>query len=248
VSGVRALVLLGCVLVACSCGAAREESLQRAGHPAPPIEAIDEPAADLVRSWAERFVPEMRPVEGAEPRAIAQLDLDSESGSKAVPLVAWRSGAGSLCLAIETKNRWGEGAFVVGCEPDLPACGDLCLERSAYGHGADIKYVVFGAVAASADELRVIYDNGETVRFPLVGPLVPGSPSSRVFMFELGRRLYRRLELLAGGEVTTSVSISRPDLEWERCLMETEGYGRPPTDDVFDKCADRAEALGPFGS
>ena len=61
-------------------------------------------------------------------------------------------------------------------------------------------------------------DGGRVITYTLSGPLVPGFPDYRVFMLDLGRGLYERLELLHGDKVIAEEKKSPGEIESMRCF------------------------------
>jgi hypothetical protein len=267
--------LLSSLVALSACGMAEEERSQPAGtlEPAPPIEAIDEPAphwppvAPDEEGWstgylaimsqetqnellcpedpdeckptaeqvaalhkkAEQQYEDMRPAEGTKPRAIARL----ASTERPTRLIAWRTVNGELCMQVEVGNAETSGTYgpFGPCAPFEP-CDRMCLNRMsmAVGDGQDIVSLLGGSVAANGDELRVVFEGGTSARYPLTGPLVPGFDDTRVFLLDLGERLYQRLELLDDDEVIASTDIPRREIEAQKCFQRFPLRSPPPTE------------------
>jgi len=161
----------------------------------------------------------MDPAGGTEQRVIATLPL-SRGGDAA--LIAWRARNGRLCVKVEIRYPDSTGIGIGGgwgpfdsCEP-RSTCGQVCLARAT--EIPKTTGVLTGTVSSSGDELRVTFLDGERRRYPLRGPVVPGFPESRVFMLDLGPRLYERLELFADGKVSASVDTPREEIEVQLCF------------------------------
>jgi len=75
------------------------------------------------------------------------------------------------------------------------------MDLSGTGLGTKTRYLLNGVVAARSDRLRMTLDDGRVVTYELTGPLVPHFPEYRVFMLDLGRDLFERIELLRDGKV-----------------------------------------------
>jgi 4-hydroxy-tetrahydrodipicolinate synthase len=67
------------------------------------------------------------------------------------------------------------------------------------------------------DELRITYEDGRVVPYGLTWPLVPGFPGYRVFMLDLGRGLYERIELRVSGKDIAEETLSRAQIRLLRC-------------------------------
>jgi hypothetical protein len=240
---VRAVLLLCSVLVLSACGSSSKSS-QPAAQPQPKvppgIESIDEAAALPVLTQtqfcqgsderclpspdeAEKLIHAMEPAEGATARAIAQLQLSARGPNARARLIAWTSRAGDLCL--ETEVRDGEGgSFRHASGPCVrPYCTKLCL--SVFGAGtSEAPRLLSGVVDSKADELRITYDDGRVVPYGLTGPLVPGFPGYRVFMLDLGRGLYERIELRVSDKDIAEETQSRGQILLLKCRDQV-----PPT-------------------
>ncbi len=254
-------MLVAVALLATACGSAETQPAEPADQlaPAPPIEAIDEPAhsfffeepdadegavgrqlicfrvdgededckltpAELAE--AERSEREFReatePADDSKPRGIARLPVESGRSPATATLIAWRTRSGKLCTLIDVADEGGGGGGgpTGPCAPGTRKCGDICLERSGEGDGADLVYLLAGTVWSGADELRIEFIDGNATRYPLVGPIVPEFPKARVFMLDLGPRLYRRLELLEDGKRLDEVEVSQSEIDTELCFRE----------------------------
>lgn len=154
-----------------------------------------------------------------KPRVVARLPMRRRGRAA---LIAWPARNGRLCTEIVyrypdtrvTGSGGGYGPFGP-CEPRT-TCGQICLARAT--DVSQTSAVVGGTVSSSADQLRIVFLDGEGARYPLRGPVVAGFPDHRVFLLDLGPRPYERLELLVDGEPRASVDIPREEIERERCL------------------------------
>jgi hypothetical protein len=159
-----------------------------------------------------------RPAKGSEPRAIALLRLQDRGPKSRVLLIAWRNESDKLCLGSdEEDDEGGSGGGAFG--PCLPEgrCHEICLDFSGTGSGRGTLYLLSGVLASRADRLRMTLDDGRIVTYDLAGPLVPGLPDYRVFMLDLGRGLYERLELSQGEKVIAEERRSRAEIKMMRC-------------------------------
>jgi hypothetical protein len=180
------------------------------------------PAPELVEALRRQLQKEhegMNPAEGEEQRAIARLPLTQDGG--AATLIAWRARNGRLCTKVEyrypDRHEFGIGGGYGPfgpCEPRI-SCGQICVQRVIRFSRATA--VAAGTVSSSGDQLRIVFLDGKGARYPLRGPVVPGFPERRVFMVDLGQRLYQRLELLVDDETRASVDILREEIEAQLC-------------------------------
>jgi hypothetical protein len=272
------------VVVASACGAAQSPRAAPVDHlqPAPPIEAIDEPAADrfffppefskggepvekeVCLFIAERMgdpeaAPvdcnpspeeidafrrllwedgaELMPTEPAAMRSIARLPLEERGPKDRALLAAWRTAAGKLCFATDVEDEEGlNGNRAVGPCLAGARCRDLCLERSGHYDYGDPPWLLSGIVNAAAEQLRIVLADGESLIYPLTGPVVPNFPTRRVFMLDLGNRSHRRLELLEGGKVIAHEDVLQSQVEGDRCVLQ---YG-PEHEREFAACMRKA--------
>jgi hypothetical protein len=88
---------------------------------------------------------------------------------------------------------------------------------SGSGSGSKTLYLLSGVVDSKADELRIAFEDGRVVPYGLTGPLVPGFPGYRVFMLDLGRSLYQRLELRLSDKDLAEETLSRAQIRAMRC-------------------------------
>jgi hypothetical protein len=233
------VLILFSVLALSACGSSSKSS-QPATQPqpkAPPgIESIDEAAAVPVLTQtqfcqgsdercqpspdeAEKLIHAMEPAKGATARAIAQLQLSARGPNARARLIAWKSRSGDLCL--ETEVQDGEGGSLLHTSGPCARtdCKKLCV--SVFGAGtSEAAQLLSGVVDSKADELRVTYDDGRLVPYGLTGPLVPGFPGYRVFMLDLGRSLYERLELRLSDKNLAEETLSRAQIQALRCSDE----------------------------
>ena len=155
-----------------------------------------------IRRQEEEFTRAIKPAKGSEPRAIAQLRLSDRGPQARAVLVAWRTQRDQLCLDAEEEDaNGGGGGGPFGPCADNRGCGPICMDLSGTGLGTKTRYLLNGVVAARSDRLRMTLDDGRVVTYELTGPLVPHFPEYRVFMLDLGRDLFERIELLRDGKV-----------------------------------------------
>lgn len=235
-SPLRAVLILCSVLALSACGSSSTSS-QPATEPQPKvppaIESIDEAAAVPVLAQtqfcqgsdepcqpspdeAEKLIHAMEPAKAATARAIAQLRLPARGPNARARLIAWKSRSGELCLETQVEDGKG-GSLRHGSGPCARTdCKKLCV--SVFGAGtSEAPRLLSGVVDSKADELRITYDDGRVVPHGLTGPLVPGFPGYRVFMLDLGRDLYRRLELRLSDKDLAEETLSRAQIQVLRC-------------------------------
>jgi hypothetical protein len=265
---VGALGLAFAVVLVSACGAAQSPRAAPAAQlqPAPPIEAIDEPAADRFffppefstggepvekevclfiaertgnpdeapegcdpspeeidafrrLFWEDRA--ELMPTHPAAMRSIARLPLKERGPKDRAILAVWRTAAGKLCLATDVEDEEGlNGNGAVGPCLAGSRCSDLCLERSGHYDPGDPPWLLSGIVNATADQLRIVLADGDTLTYPLTGPVVAHFPTRRVFMLDLGHRSHRRIELLQGGKVIAHEDVRQSQVEGDRCMLQ----------------------------
>jgi hypothetical protein len=241
VSLLRAVLILCSVLVLSACGSSSKSSQPAATEPQskvpPAIEKIDEAAAVPVLTAtefcqgsdgrcqpspdeAERLSNAMAPANGATAKGIAELPLSARGPNARARLIAWKGRSGDLCLETEVQDgnvaslRHASGPCV------RTDCKRLCV--SVVGTGTSgAPQLLSGVVDSKADELRVTYDDGRVVPYGLTGPLVPGFPGYRVFMLDLGRSLYQRLELRLSDKDLAEETLSRAQIQLLRCGEQT---------------------------
>ena len=94
----------------------------------------------------------------------------------------------------------------------------LCVSVFGDRHRAE-RLNARGVVDSKADQLRVTYDDGREVdRTGSTGRSCPAFPSYRVFMLDLGRNLYQRLELSDERERTCGGNaVGRREIQMMRC-------------------------------
>jgi hypothetical protein len=174
---------------------------------------------DELRKQEEQFRQAIKPAKGIEPRAVAQLRLADRDPKARARLVVWRSQAGKLCLVseVETKDGGGDDGPFGPCIPE-PRCDKICLDLWEDGSGLRTRYLVSGVLASEGDRLRMTLDSGRVIIYALSGPFVPGFADYRVFMLDLGRDLYERLELLHGDKVVAEEKKSHSEIEGMRCF------------------------------
>lgn len=177
----------------------------------------------------------MRPADGAKPRAIARLMSDDERTRSTARFIAWRAASDELCMQVELGDPGESHSGAFGpfgpCVPWWP-CSQICLDRISNTVGNGVISVLGGTVPAEGDELRVVFLDGTTSRYPLSGPLVPGFDDARVFMLDLGDRLHQRLELLEDGKVRASLDVPRREIESQLCFRRFPARSSNPTETV----------------
>jgi hypothetical protein len=159
------------------------------------------------------------PAEDSKPRAFARLRITPRGPATTATLIAWRARSGKLCTSLALRDHVSHGPSGP-CVPETQwrnACDALCLDRSGEGVGGELRYLLTGTVTARADELRITFLDGRTVRYSLVGPLVPEFPEYRAFMLDLGSQMYRRLELLKEGEVLERSDVPQNQIRFDKC-------------------------------
>jgi hypothetical protein len=250
--------LLLAVVALSACGTAENERAQPAGslEPAPPIEAIDQPAPPLpfdsrpdgveastyictgadvpgectptpeqiaeAEESARRYREAVAPAEDSKPRAFARLRITPRGPATTATMIAWTARSGKLCTGFavgEEDIRGARGPCVPG-NRSREACADLCLELSGEGSTPEFLYLLTGTVTSRAEDLRITFPNGQAIRYPLEGPIVPDFPEYRAFMLDLGTQRYRRLELLRDGEVIERSEVPQRQLDFDRCARK----------------------------
>jgi hypothetical protein len=135
-----------------------------------------------------------------------------------------------------------KGAPFGPCLPG-PRCRKICLQLLQTKTGGEALYLLGGVVASGNDRLQLTTEDGRVATYGLAGPVVPGFPGYRVFMLDLGRSLYRRLELLAHDRVVAEETLSMAEMRSLRCnegppvLPSQDSQGRRTSP---DKCLERA--------
>lgn len=235
-SSARALLLVFAVLALSGCGSSKSAQTTTEKQPgAPPaVEAIDEgvtiPPPGSVTPMcpdrptqqqcqptpneAEKLQRALTPAQGSAPRAIAELRLPARGPNARARLIAWRNHAGRLCLENQVEDV--NGAPFGPCVPG-PPCQKICLLILQTRTADEALYLLGGVVASGNDRLQVTTADGRVATYGLTGPVVPGFPGYRVFMLDLGRNLYRRVELLAHDQVVAEETLSPAEIRSLRC-------------------------------
>jgi hypothetical protein len=189
----------------------------------------------------QTYLESIRPA--APPRIVAELGVGAD---RTVELAAWSNTKGELCLGADSRTTSFSstggpfGPCAVGTECD----GGLCLDE-VQTDNAGRDFALAGVVPAAADRISLTVRGGETRAYPLDGPLVPGFPSSRVFMVDLGPDRYRRIVASAGGSVLATIEKEPVAVAAEECSDEPEAQ----TDiDVLRKCMEARGFGGPIGA
>jgi hypothetical protein len=196
--------------------------------------------ADQMEAEFEQAV---QPAKSTTPRAIAELRLPTRGAKARARFITWRNGAGKLCAETDEEDEDGGG----GGGPSGPCvpgeqCANLCVGLSGSSGEGVYDYLLSGLVASEADDLRITLDDGRVEDAALTGPVVPGVPKYRVFMLDLGRDLYRRVELRRGGKVLAEEKVSDAVIRVMRC--EDSGPPALPSQGEQsthgDRCVQRA--------
>jgi hypothetical protein len=198
-----------------------------------------EPSPEMkekLRLQEEEYARAIKPATGSEPRAVAQLRLSYRGPQSRALLVAWRTQRDQLCLDAEEEDAdGGSGGGPFGPCADDRGCGPICIDLSGTGLGMKTRYHLSGVVAARGDRLRMTLDDGRVVTYELTGPLVPHFPEYRVFMLDLGRDLYERIELLRDGKVLAEEKQSRLAIRSMRCSEKYPVNDMPRTSQEAEK-------------
>lgn len=157
-------------------------------------------------AWREARIAEAkgRPARSAKARAVAKLESMEQPGETWY-LVTYHSRGRGVCFDLYVLPPPGPVGVPVDCEGD-EACPRLCLAWTLESDlGRNQITLVAGSVPTTGDALRVVFRDGSTRLFRLAGPLIPDLPGRRAFMVEMGgAAIFRRAELLRGGEVIAS--------------------------------------------
>lgn len=144
------------------------------------------------------------PAADANPRAVARLRLE-DGGTFYV--VEYQSRGRGTCAFVYGEDESGlpSGGATGGMPCSLGGeqfCRELCVVPvlSAAGN----RVVLAGTVSASAESIRITFDDGYVARYPLEGPTLSTDPEQRIFMVEQSHGEHSRIELLEGGEVVAS--------------------------------------------
>lgn len=220
----RAVLILVGILALSACGTSQSaQTTTTEAHAAaiPSVQALNEPAT-IPTPGATGMCPDTpipcRPQQTVKPesapRVVAGLRLPARSPSASARLIAWHNASKQLCL--ETQAESVNSAPFGPCLPGRP-CGKICVQPLQTKTGGEALYLLGGVVASGNDRLRITTEDGHVATYALNGPVVPGFPSYRVFMFDLGRSLYRRLELLAHDRVVAEETLSAAQIRSLRC-------------------------------
>ena len=259
-SPARAILVVIGVLALSGCGSSKSTQTTTETQVAAPtaVESIDDPATipppgsitpmcpdtpaqqecQPTPNQAAKLQRALTPANGSEPRAIAQLRLPARGPNGEARLISWRNGSGLLCLELQVEDV--NGAPFGPCTPG-PLCRKICVQIVQTRTGSEALYLLGGVVASGDDRLQVTTDDGQVATYGLTGPVVPGFPGYRVFMLDLGRNLYRRLELLARDRVVAEEKLSAAQIRSLRCkeyppLLPSQDSQRQPA----GKCLERA--------
>jgi len=199
---------------------------------------------EKARQMEQMFEQAVQPAKGTEPRAIAQLRLPTRSPTARVRLAVWRTQSNKLCIESDEEDEDGGG----GGGPSGPCvpgtrCAKLCLDLDgSSGSNAVYFYLLSGVVASEADDLRLTLDDGRVEDVGLTGPVVPGFPKYRAFMLDLGRDLYRRIELRRDEQVIAEETVSPAEIGMTRCgeIVPPMLLSQNERNREFDQCLHRA--------
>jgi hypothetical protein len=173
----------------------------------------------------------IRPAPGSPPRIVAELR------GRAL-LLAWRDRANLLCLRATRLPQGGGSIFGPCVQSDVP-CADICLRSDGEGVSrASIEYLLAGTVRRDATALRITRSREAATQYPLRGPIVRGT-DRRVFMLDLGRHDWRRLELFRGDAVVAVQAMP----EWQAAAEDCQE--RYTTDSQLNACTKRAAPVIP---
>jgi hypothetical protein len=159
---------------------------------------------------------EISPVEGSEPRVVAELPLRNGAVAE---LVAWRARNGKTCalVRITPAQRQGFGARRVGeCVRFMP-CTELCLTVLTTD---DRQAVLAGTVPQGAEVLRLLGPDDRERDYELGGPVIGGS-DFRVFIADLGDEDWWTAELRRGDETLATDETLGSHLRGLRCASES---------------------------
>ena len=171
------------------------------------------------------FDRETEPTRMSAVRVVAVLRL--ASGYREL-LLAWPTSSGRQCLSVG-ENPGGDAGYPFG--PCLRAesrlgtaalggalqpCGVICLASWTVETDVPAEYVLAGVVAPQATGLRVTVGGGAVTTYPLRGPLLRGT-RERIFMAVVGRRSWRRLELLRGKRVLATQVMPAREAAYQDC-------------------------------
>jgi hypothetical protein len=233
VTAPRALLIVCGVLSLVGCGASKstETTTETQAAPTPPtVRAVDEPATvpplgstpamcpdvpipcQPTPAYAEKLQRAVK--QASEPKVIAELRLPDRSPDARARLIAWHNPSGQLCLEtqVESVNSDPFGP----CAPG-PPCQKLCLHLQQTKTTGEALYLLGGVVASANDRLQVTAEDGSVATYGLDGPIVPGFSGYRVFMLDLGRGLYRQVELLAHDQVVAKETLTPAQIRSLRC-------------------------------
>jgi hypothetical protein len=252
VTAPRAILILFGVLALSGCGAsktAQTTTEQQAPTTTPSVQALNEPATIPPPGSTPTMCPDTpipcRPQEAVKPesppRAIADLRLPGRTPSGTARLNAWHNHSGQLCL--ETQVDTANSAPFGPCLPGGP-CTKICVQLLQTKTGGEALYLLGGVVASGNDSLRVTTEDGHVATYGVTGPVVPGFSDYRVFMLDLGRNLYRRLELLAHDRVVAEEMLLPAQIRSLRCnenppVRPSQGSQdqRPPLNQCIQRAA-----------
>jgi len=249
VTAARAVLIVLGVLALAGCGASKstETTTETQAATPPAVRAVDEPVTvpppgampamcpdvpvpcQPTPAYAQKLQQAVTPEKGSKPRAIAELRLPARGSNARARLIAWRNRSGRLCLEtqVDSVNSDPFGP----CVPGRP-CQKMCERLLQTKTGGEALYLLGGVVASANDRFELTTDDGRLETFGLSGPVVPGFPGYRVFMLDLGRSLYRRLELLAHDQVVAEETLTPAQIRSLRCnesppVQPSQGGARP---------------------
>jgi hypothetical protein len=182
-------------------------------------------AAEQAQVWLTAVTP----APGSEPRTVAKLTLSSNG---VLRFIVWHNAAGELCTDIEEDSPDGSGGGGGPggpCIPGHPNCGKVCVDSTAEGDIGDLLYVLTGFVPSDGDSVRVTFRGGAVRMYPLNGPVV--GTDRRVFMLELGRQDWRRVEVFRGDRLLAAEDLPAYLAAYEDCEDKVGPMPIPDTED-----------------
>jgi hypothetical protein len=191
VGGVRHLAAVGALAVAAvGCASSQGARVEAVNEPAP-VEAIVGMVTTVFSECSADSGPMCfrngRRVRGPVPAPAAPVRLVARLGD--AELAAYRMRSGAMCFTVVAGTPRCTGTR---------GCGGLCADEwfDAAGRG-----VLAGLAPMRATTLRVFLDDGAMLVDRLDGPTLGQFPDRRrIFMLDLGRRGYRRVEALDAEE------------------------------------------------
>lgn len=197
VTAVLLIACLGLVLVGCGLLGDSKPPAQ------PKIEAIGgEIPAELARqSWVRQYWPEN------PPRLVARLRLRNGSF---LHLSDWdeqpRCRLVYVADADGTHRRYSTatcGLLPLG-DPTTDRILDVRFDKPDDGFSPRI---TTGTVDSSIEELRITFTNCGSRSYLLEGPIVPSKPTRRVFLLDMGKCTWGKVQAQRGGRVIDTLEL-----------------------------------------